>query len=209
MHPVYVYEPWIFITKQKWRWFRTCILENENLSCRKRRNVKELLGKSEWLILGWKRTLWFSEFFPASLILVLGDEVSPVTQRCLSIISVRILINTLVGLIAQRGHFVLREKAAVVRTSRQQRWPSYWDHVWMDDTFNFTPQQRWSLASTTSNQFCRSYFVAKNWFAASPPPAPFWKPNFPSFCWCHQLRQNSWRVSLFCLIEMTAYSFTD
>lgn len=45
-----------------------------------------------------------------------------------------------------------------------------------NDSFHFTPRQRWCAASTTSNQFCKSHFVAENWFAA---PVPFWKPNIP------------------------------
>lgn len=54
------------------------------------------------------------------------------------------------------------------------------DFLWMDDSFNFTPQQRWYPASTTSNQFCKSHFVAENWFTA---PTPSWRPNFPGWRW--------------------------
>lgn len=66
-------------------------------------------------------------------------------------------------------------------TSTHQRPLSYWDCVWMDDSFNFTPQQRWYPASTTSNQFCKSHFVAENWFTAL---VPFWRPTLPDLRWC-------------------------
>lgn len=49
-----------------------------------------------------------------------------------------------------------------------------WLGLCLDASFNFSPWQRWYPASTTSNQFCKSHFVAEIWISAS---VPFWGQN--------------------------------
>ena len=126
-----------------------------------------------------KKSLWLSQFFLASLVL-LGDTLFLVTQWYFSMMGSRILINELKNSVPKGYLCAKREGSCGYEPAHARGRQSVGDFVWMDDSFNFTPQQRWYPASTTSNQFCKSHFVAENWFTA---PIPFWRPDFPGLSW--------------------------
>lgn len=150
--------------------------------------------KNEWPIEGGKKPLWLSQLFLASLALLLRFAVSLVTRRYLSIMGLRILINDLKGRVPKGCLCAGREGSCAYERAHTRGLHAVGDFMWMDDSFNFTPQQRWYPASTTSNQFCKSHFVAENWFTV---PVPFWRPNFPggTFAELGQLKDDSFSLN--------------
>lgn len=138
----------------------------------------------------WKS--WWPIVFPGTSCPLPWEQVSLVT-RAPSMSSWRILETSGRGRAPKGVSWCHREGSHGWEPAHTRGCQVGGDFVWMGNSFAFTPQQRWYLASTTSNQFQRSRFMAENWFTVL---IPLWRPNLTGLgrCLCHrgaQLRNDS------------------